>query len=68
MKKNYKVVNVPKQPTRHHLGNFGLVQIKEDLPQEICEAGFLAGLPYFEEVKPKAEVKTEQFTEKPEKK
>jgi len=66
MEKTYKVVNVPKEPTRHHLGNFGLVQIKEDLPQEICEAGFSAGLPYFEEVKPKVEVKTEQVVQKPE--
>lgn len=50
MEKKYKVVNLPKEPTRHHLGNFGLVLIKEDLPQEICEAGFKARLPYFEEI------------------
>lgn len=50
MGKSIKVVNVPKEPTRHHLGNFGLVLIAEDLPQEICEAGLKAGLPYFQEV------------------
>ena len=51
MSKIYKVVNVPTEPIRHHLGNFGLVLIKEDLPQKICEAAFKVGLPYFEEVK-----------------
>lgn len=50
MAKKYKVVNLPDEPTRHHLGNFGLVLIQENLPQEICEAGFKAGLPYFEEI------------------
>lgn len=56
MKKKYKVVNIPEEPTRHHLGNFGLVLIEEDLPQEICEAGFKAGLPYFAEAENAAEV------------
>lgn len=50
MKKTIKVVNVPKESTRHYIGNFGLVEIKEDLPQEICQAGYNAGLVYFEEV------------------
>jgi hypothetical protein len=50
MEKKYKVVNLPKEPTRHYLGNFGLVEIKENLPSEICKAGFDAGLPYFAEV------------------
>lgn len=49
MSKTYKVVSVPEEPTRHHLGDFGLVQISEDLPSEICEVGFRAGLPYFAE-------------------
>jgi hypothetical protein len=49
MSKKYKVVSLPEEPTRHHLGNYGLVLISEDLPSEICEAGFHAGLPYFAE-------------------
>lgn len=55
MENTYRVVNLPKEPTRHHLGNFGLVEIKEDLPQEICEAGFNAGLPYFVKATPAVE-------------